>query len=290
MAAMDGSTVPYAVGGHPLPTCVIDVRLSLGTGGLYWVLGLARTIPVWLVQTHWAIVEDPFYLSEDPLVRFLACQPDESLETCRAVLQTSCLAWREARSRLLLDNRQHLYWPAERAREANLPKAEAPKPVIGICDALAAGLDGRRRRSPETLDAIADCARDTLALVAALGGLDRVPLVLTRLAAGEAEPMLARCLEEAGIPCPQVSSGLWLQHVERTLGAPVADAGLATALLAGALRLAALQVVAPSVPLAPVEDAEGIGEALDWDAAAHGDDERHWDHAIAVWSELSCGA
>ena len=143
---MDDLPVPTMHQGGSV-ACVVDVRLSLGVDGLFWVLGLARTLPVWLIQTHWAIVEDPFYPTQEPLVRWLAGQPEASLE-----------AWREARRELTLETRPHVYWPAERLREASIPKRGWPD-VMAFCDALAAGIDRRRQRSPEALDALSDCAR-----------------------------------------------------------------------------------------------------------------------------------
>src|SRR5262245_26615559 len=86
------------------PACVVDVRLSLGADGLFWVLGLARTMQVWLVQTHWAIVEDhPFYLGQWHSVAALAADPAASLDACRAAVMerapTSCISTASTNSR-----------------------------------------------------------------------------------------------------------------------------------------------------------------------------------------------
>ena len=271
------------------PACVVDVRLSLGAGGLFRVLGLARSMPVWLVQTHWAIVEDPFYLSQEPLVRWLASEPTSPLDACRAAVMESCASWRDARRELTLETRPHVYWPAERLREASVPKRGWPD-VVAFCDALAAGIDRRRQRSPETVDALADCARDAVALAAALAALgEPVPFLLTRLAVGESEPDLARCLDEAGISCRRLGAEPWAHHLEAAMAAPLLDSGLATALLAGSMRLAGLQLVAPRAMLAAVaaED-DRDADALDWDACARGDEARHWDGAAATCWEVPC--
>ena len=75
------------------------------------------------------------------------------------------------------------------------------------------------------------------------------------------------------------------------MAAPLLDAGLATALLAGSLRLAGLQLVAPRAMLAAVaEDDDRDGDALDWDACARGDEARHWDGAAATCWEVPCEA
>jgi hypothetical protein len=284
------------VDGYPLqtlgangrvPACVVDVRLSLGVDGLFWVLGLARTMPVWLVQTHWAIVEDPFYLTQESLVRWLAGSPEASIDTCRAAVAESCSAWRDARRELTLETRPHVYWPAERLREASVPKRGWPD-VVAVCDALAAGIDRRRQRSPETVDTLADCARDGVALAAALGALgEPVPFLLTRLAAGETEPDVARCLHGAGIPC-RLIGGRWAERLESALAPSLIDAGLATALLAGSLRLALIQLVAPQAMIASAADDERVTDTLDWDACADGAEGRHLDGAAAVFLEVSC--
>ena len=289
---MDGLPLQTFGANGRAPACVVDVRLSLGADGLFWVLGLARTMPVWLVQTHWAIVEDSlFYLSQQPLVRLLASEPTAPLDECRATIQDSCAIWRDARRDLTLETRPNVYWPAERLREASVPKRGWPD-VVAFCDALAAGIDRRRQRSPEAVDALADCARDTLALAAALGALgEPVPFVLTRLTAGETEPDLARCLDDAGIPCRRLGGGPWARRFEAAMAAPLLDSGMATALLAGSLRLAVIQLVAPRAMLSALaEDEDRNGDALDWDACARGDEARHWEGAAAACAEVRCEA
>jgi hypothetical protein len=287
---VSGLPAPSPAPGESPIACVVDVRLSLGAGGLFWVLGLARSLPVWLVQTHWAIVEDPFYLSQEPLLRWLAGEAGASIEASRAAVLESCETWREARRDLTLETRRHVYWPAERLAEAVVPKEVWPA-LVERCDALAAGLDRRRGRSPEAIDALADCARDALALVAALGGLGgSVPFLLTTLGAEETEPLLARSLDQARIPCRRLADGRWAERYEAALAPALVRTGLATALLAGPLRLAALQVVAPRVlSAAPADELDGDGDALDWDAAARGDEARHWDGASATCWTVPCG-
>jgi hypothetical protein len=269
-------------------SCVVDVRLSLGAGGLFWVLGLARTTPVWLVQTHWAIVEDPFYLGQEALVRCLAGRPDESSESCRARVIDARETWREAQRDWCLETHPNLYWPAERSPEAVLPK-DGQRGLNELCDALAAGLDRRRDRSPETVDALADCARDTLALAAALGGAR--PIVLTTLSGEETTPVLARSLDEARIPCRRLDGGGWAERFDAALIPALVHAGLATALAANTMRLAGLQVVAPRALLpASFEEGAGEGDRLAWNEAEHGEEARLWDEAAAVCWEVRCAA
>jgi hypothetical protein len=75
------------------------------------------------------------------------------------------------------------------------------------------------------------------------------------------------------------------------MAASLIDAGLATALLAGSLRLAVIQLVAPRAMLVAVaEDEDRVSDALDWDACAQGDEARHWEGAAAACSEVLCEA
>jgi hypothetical protein len=275
-------------GRFPAIPCVADVRLSLGTGGLFWILGLARALPVWLVQAHWAIVDDPaFYLRQDALVRWLTgAPPDLAAESCRGTVIGSCESWRLARRDWCLDTHPNLYWPAERSLEAVLPK-DGRRGLADLCDALATGLDRRRGRSPETVDALADCGRDTLALAAALVGAR--PLVLAALAPDEAAPAAARSLEEAGVPCRRLESGGQTHSFDAALAPALLEAGVAAALASGALRLAGLQVVAPRAHLpSPADGAEGDDDRLAWNEAERGDEARLWDDAVAIFWEVRC--
>jgi hypothetical protein len=267
--------------------CVADVRLSLSTGGLFWVLGLARALPVWLVQTHWAIVEDSFYLEQEKLVRWLAGLPASvSAESCRGAVLETCESWRLAQRDWCLETHPNLYWSAERSLEAVLPK-NGRRGLSELCDALAAGLDHRRGRPPETVDTLGDCARDTLALAAALDGPR--PFVLTTLAPDESTPAVVRSLDEADIPCRRLSAGAWTDRFDAALAPALIDTGLAAALASGTLRLAGLQVVAPRAHVPSVAaSAEGEGDRLAWNETQGGDDAGLWDGAVAVSWEVRC--
>ncbi|WP_135469940.1 hypothetical protein [Crenalkalicoccus roseus] len=288
-AALPCPAPPCAALSCIAPPCIADVRLSLGPGGLCWVLGLARTLPVWLVETHWAIVEDPFHLEQEGLVRALAALPGEPLEACRAALSAACTAWREARRAWRLEAHANLFWSADRIAEATVPK-DGDGGLIDRRDALAAGFDRRQARPPEALDTLADCARDVLALAAALAATPggRPPLVLTTLAEGEGEPALARSLEAAGIPCRRLDPA-WAARFDALLAPALLGAGLGAALGAGALRLAGLQVVAPgALGAGPVNGTDPEPDALAWNAAAIGDEERLWHGAVAACWEVRC--
>lgn len=271
-----------------VPTCVVDVRLSLGAGGLFWVMGLARRLPVWLVQTHWSIVEDPYHLGQDELVRWLAGEPTAPIEDCRGAVTEACEAWCQARRGWALETCPNLFWSAERLAEAVVPK-DRDIGLVERRDALAAGLDQRCGRSPETVDALADCARDVAAQAVALAvaAVGAPPFVLTTLVGDEREPALVRTLNAAGVLCRRLEDGGWSRRFDEMLAPALVEAGLAAALAAGVLRLAAVQIVAPeALGALPTEDA--LGDTLGWDAAAQGDEARLWRGAFAACWEVRC--
>jgi hypothetical protein len=270
------------------PACVLDVRLSLGPGGLYWVLGLARTLPVWLVETHWAIVDDPFRLGQEALVRRLAAAPGASDEMCAAAMRGRCNDWRCAQRAWRLEGHANLFWPADRLAESVVPK-DGDAGLIGRRDALATGLDHRCGRAAETVDTAADCTRDALALAAALGATPAgaTAFVLTTLAEAEEQPALAETLAAAGVPCRRLEGG-WAARYDELLAPALLRAGLATALAAGCLRLAGLQVVTP-MALGPRPIDTPVGDAeLAWNAAALGDEAKLWQDAAAACWEVRC--
>lgn len=273
----------------PLAECVVDVRLSLGPDGVYWTLGLARTLPVWLVHAHWAIVDDPFYLEQDPLVRQLARSEESSIEECRTLAQQGIEIWRDIQQRWQLETWPNLYWSGDRALEAVLPKNREAG-LVERHDALAAGLDQRRGRSLETLDALADIDRDALALAAALGSLERAPpILLTPLAQGEDVPALARHLDDAGILCRRIGEDGFARQLNASLAPALLGAGLATALATGGLRLAALQLLTPRALAIPAcSERDSDADSLAWDAAAFGREADLWDQALAACWEVRC--
>ena len=56
------------------PACLMSS--SLASMGLFWTLGLARALPVWLPQFHWAIVDDHSFAGDCDLVTALVESSD----------------------------------------------------------------------------------------------------------------------------------------------------------------------------------------------------------------------
>jgi hypothetical protein len=276
------------------PPCVLDVSFSLAPTGLHWVLELARHLPVWLAQCHWTIVEDEgFYARDARLLRRLTQQADSSI--AGGILAGTARRWRETREQLSLETRPGIFWPGDGRADSVFPK-DGDAGLADRLDLLAAGLDSRRgppTRSLAVVDAVADCARDTLALAAAMDG--RRPIVLTILEPEEATPVLARELELRSIECWRLPDSSAIHAVRDPLMAAFLASGLAVPLLAKRLRLAALMIVAPRALVAPPAaiGQEELGDSLAWNepAAEEEPDEEPgaadpWVDACALWWEL----
>ena len=271
------------------PSCVIDVGLSLAPTGLYSVLGLARAVPVYLPQCHFAIVEDKEFPIDEQLATYLAGAPD--FADASAILARVRHDWREARDRIGFESYPNLYWPMDGRSDSVLPK-DGDTSLIDRLHILAAGLDNRiEERSDGKLasaDALSDCARDTLALAAAFR--DRQPIILAPLPDDGGEPLLAGHLAQCRNPV-LASRPLALHRGGRI----DARAGDARERARGPSRQPAPEArrVCSSSPRGRSPRAlmaEHLGESdddLGWDPTSNGNEAALWDDATAVWWELA---
>ncbi len=267
------------------PPCVLDVALSLAPAGLYWTLGLAQVIPVWLPQCHWAIVDDSAFLGDERLVTRLAGVSDHDIaSTTLARVRDD---WRRAREDLALESLPGVFWPADGRFDSVVPKDNDGR-VIDRFHILAAGLDDRRRLSPQetagTANALADCARDTLALAVALG--DRRSIVLSPLQGSDAAPSLADHLASAGIDCRRLTNPTLLEALRAALLPSLFASGMAVPLGSGQLRLAGLSMTAPGALAAAPLAASMTEDSLELDAIADEGEAALWNDATAIWWEL----
>jgi hypothetical protein len=269
------------------PPCVLDIALSLAPAGLYWTLGLAQVLPVWLPQCHWSIVDDNAFLGDEQLVLRLAGVED--FVEASAIVARVRDDWRRARDELALESVPRVYWPADGRAESVVPK-DNDGTFVDRFHVLAAGLEGRghglAQASPGSADALADCARDTLALAVALG--DRRSVVLTPLAPGSATPALADHLASAGIECRKLTDRPLMASLSAALIPALFASGLVVSLACNRLRLAGLFVAAPRA-LAAASLAMAVGSAeysLELDVTADQGEAALWDDASAIWWEL----
>jgi hypothetical protein len=269
--------------------CILDVGLSLSPTGLFWTLALARALPVWLPHSHWSIVDDPAFFSRDArlLERLTGGVGAEAVEQ---VAKTVAI-WREARDSLGFGSTPRLFWYEGGPAGSVVPK-DGDTGLTARIDRLASGFDGRRTSirgatvQPPPPDALADCARDTAALAAALGG--RLPLILNRFLGDDACPELASQLQAIGIPVVQLARNAVLPAWRSPLLDAFAASGLAVPVAAGQIRLTAMAVVAPRSTIASIDDLSELGgiDQLSWNDDGGAAEAELWDEASAVWWEL----
>jgi hypothetical protein len=269
------------------PPCVLDVGLSLAPTGLYWVLGLARTVPVFLPQCHWAIVDDKDFPIDERLAAHLSGAAD--FRDANAILARVRNDWREARDSIGFESCPNVYWPMDGRSDSVLPK-DGDSTLVDRLHILAAGLDNRiqGRFAPAlgAADALSDCARDTLSLAAALR--DDQPIILSPLP-DDGEPLLAEHLGRAGIPCSRATQSRFMEAAAAGLVPAMLASGLAVRLASRRLRLAGIFIVVPGA-LAANTIAVRMSESdddLGWDPTSNGNEAALWDEATAVWWELA---
>jgi hypothetical protein len=279
--------------GAPAAGCVIDVSLSLRPCGLFWTLALARTMPVWLPQGHWTLVQDKTYAREYWITNRLSGAQGEA--GTRA-FRESTKEWEAARHGLRLEGHRNIYWAGDNWTESVVPK-EDDVGLLDRRDALAAAFDARllskdvaeaAQTHPEfdadgsceacvAPDILADCARDALALAAALKSPQ--PVVLATMEVGDESPGVVQWLERSGVCCKRIESGFVREALRWFLAPALLRSGLAVPVEAGKIRLAGLLLVAPRVVAATLDD------SLDWGAASANEVREFWDDASAIWWE-----
>jgi hypothetical protein len=277
-----------ATGGPP---CVLDVTLSLAASGLFWTIGLARVLPVWLPQCHWAIVDDAAFLFDDRLLQSLAGVADCAQASARLVRVRE--DWREAREEMCLESFPRLYWPGDGRAYSAMPK-DNDGIFVDRYHVLAAGLDGRRAGSVEGLrdaapgsaNTLADCARDTLALAVALA--DRRSLILCLFGDGDPAPPLCQHIVSAGIDCHRLTDPTLIEPLRASLLPALFASGLAVSLASGKVRLAGISIAAPGALAAASLAAQVVADDdnLELDAGADQGEAALWDGASAMWWEL----
>jgi hypothetical protein len=292
--------VPWAV--PPRLSCVVDVSLALAPGGLYWTMALAETIPVWLPQGHWTLVDGvDGYRNQTQVRSRLGGAPGKAGS---AAFARAANEWKDARDTLNLEGSHNFYWILGSWAGSVTPKEDDPL-LIARHDALASGLDALLGQGPDAEalsgrrnlldlatisarggpggrhthpDILADCARDTLAIAGALTGPR--PMLLVAMTKGDERPWLAGRLDRARVPCERLEEGPLRDAMRRRLLPVLLASGLAVPIAGGVLRLASMVVAAPRARGAKIED------TLDWNAAAAAAAKATWDDACAIWWEV----
>jgi hypothetical protein len=266
--------------------CVVDIRLSLAPAGLFFVFGLSRSLRVWLPQCHWTIVDDDSFLRDKRLITHLA----ESTDPAKAadMLMHTRNDWRVAREEYGLESMPGLFWPSSGRGDSVVPK-DGDVTLIDRVHVLSAGLDARRasRRvlGAGCADALADCARDTLSLAAAL--INQPPVVLSTIDDGEESPELAKYFDRSGLSCAKVTDNRLVDPLRQALMPALIASGLVVHAANGGVRLAALYVVVPgSIAASTLAEAMmDCDDNLALDAFSGDREAALWDGASAIWWE-----
>lgn len=272
-------------------SCVVDAPLALSRFGLMLTLRLAEEMNVWLVPGLWEILDSseyylshPEHLGLGPWLEAAEVERERGSELAEAVDH-----WQVARCDANLPAIP-LYWPRETARDSLLPK-EVGAGLIRHFDCLAAGLEHRRSqrpRDPLAEQPILDCARDALALTAALGRHRAIVLTLGSRGGASEAPPLCRYLRESGIPCLPVEERPSDNPIRAHLAPLLARSGVIELLWAG-LSVAVIHLVAPKAFLVPVdqgpEDLDGsFVSPMQTDESD--DPNGWWEGAAAFWYRL----
>lgn len=278
------------VWGPPATGCVVDVSLTLRPCGLFWTLSLAETMPVWLPLGHWTLVDDKTYARDEQVTTRLGGAPGPP---GALAFRNATQEWSTARAGLRLEGRPNIFWTGDGWAESVVPKDDDPG-LLDRRDALAAALDARLMptelvgrediltaelsRSYIAPDILADCARDALALAAALKGPRTI--VLSAIEAGDDKPRLIDWLDRVGVCCKRLEEGAVRETLRWQLTPALLRSGLAVPIEAGRLRVAGLLLVAPRVVAATLDD------SLDWEAASATEVRQFWDDGSAIWWEV----
>ncbi len=271
------------------PTCVLAPDFSLAPNGLFWALGLAKTTSVWLAQSHWAIIDDEgFYARDRRLVEHFTHLRDG--DSAIRLWSRGLKEWREAREQMGLESRPGLFWPGDGRSDSVVPKDGDPT-LIDRLSALATGLDSRTNRVTRdgiaSGDALADCARDTLALAAALASPSPIVLTLSPDEERSRMPGLAARLGAADIPCLKLDDGTVRDALSQRLLPALIASGVIVPALHERIRVAALLIVTPRAFLANAagSETEPGTDPLAWNAPTGDLETRLWDDAAAIWWE-----
>ncbi|TGD98725.1 hypothetical protein [Methylobacterium nonmethylotrophicum] len=284
MSLLSPRTITLAT---PRPTCVVDVSVALSPWGLWAVRRLARAACVWLARAQIALLQERVeeILKDDAFVARVLAGFGGTATAAERLEAATCL-WNAARPILAFSPDEEVWWPCDRAEDSVMPRGTDPS-IVARLDALAQGLELRRPRARYGLDLLSDCARDTLALAAALG--PGHVFVLTAIPTGREAPDLAGFLASAAIPCRHVAEAGQRRLLRETLLPLFVQAGLTDLLATGSIRLACLHLIVPRAPLAlpgPLSDDDYAYDAVCDDAEGPGDPTL-WDDAISAWWEVS---
>jgi hypothetical protein len=273
------SHLPVSVrfGAHP-PGIVVDATFALSPMGLLVTMALSRSANVWLPRGLYTLLDNDAHYRHRPEQMGGLWLPPETRAVFLDEIATELEPWRRAWQNGRLSSRVH--WVGDAQYESALPTREESG-LLPRFESCCAALDARLGNLSALAAPLDECARDVVALSAALQ--PDITYIITAASEGRGAPPLCDHLERLGFAIRQHASG-----------APdAADAAFEIALapLAASGRDAAiLQIVAPVILAMPDSWHDNDWSLEDTsDAGAEASDDP-WRNACVLWRPLAARA
>jgi hypothetical protein len=247
------------------PVCILDARLALAPGGLLLALKLARATELWLTREFWSLIDSVFV--------FARAHPPAAMRE----LWLWHTAWLAGR----LQGAFH--WIGDARRESVLPEGADPDLLAQFEQLDAALLESMTAHNGSLQGLLSDCARQSIALAAALG--PQAPIILTLAGdhAGHEPPLLADATSLGLKAVREVTDHEEIALLSDGFCQLPGRAVLTQARLAGPPLLAVHLIAHNAVALAPAQDGIDLAEdELDAAPACS-----PWQDALLYWHRLA---
>jgi hypothetical protein len=248
------------------PVCILDARLALAPGGLLLALKLARATELWLTREFWSLIDSVFV--------FARAHPPAAMRE----LWLWHTAWLAGR----LQGAFH--WIGDARRESVLPEGADPDLLAQFEQLDAALLEAMTAHNGSLEGLLSDCARQSIALAAALGPQAPIILTLAGNHGGQEPPPLLADATSLGLKTVrEVTNQEEIALLSDGLCQPPGRAALTQARLAGPPLLAVHLIAHNAVALAPAQDCiDPAEDELDALPACS-----PWQDALLYWHRLA---
>ena len=261
--------------GAQRPGIIVDATFALSPMGLLVTMALSRTANVWLPRGLYTLLDNDAHYRSRPSEMGGSWLPEAARRELLADLSRELEPWRRAWQNGRLSSRVH--WVGDAQYESVLPAREESG-LLPRFESCCAALDARIGDLSVLAAPIDECARDVVALAAALQ--PDSTYILTSAATASSTPPLCDYLAKLGFPVRRRPQGL-PDDTGAAFGpamAPIAASGAVAAIV---------EIVAPVILAMP----DGWDDS-DWslDAPAAGDEtspDDPWRNACVLWRPLA---
>ncbi|SFO57441.1 hypothetical protein SAMN03159463_02320 [Mesorhizobium sp. NFR06] len=257
------------------PNIVIDAPLALSPMGLLVTVVLSQSARVWLPRGFYTLLDNDEYYRRRPDQMAGSWFHPETREAHLKELTLELEPWRRAWQNGRLSSRVH--WIGDAQYESALPEREQTA-LLPRFEGCCAALESRISDQLGTAAPLDECARDAIALTAALQ--PDSAYILTAAGTGPGKPPLCDYLDLLEFPASRHAGALpgWANPAFWPALAPLAASGRSAAIV---------QIVAPVILALP----DGWTET-DWaleDPTSHDEEtpDDPWRNACALWHELA---